>query len=138
MGCRLYEELLSTLYSPSLSNHRLFLKLCMVFKIIHNLCLFPSGVFSTRESRLYINRPLLTQPYARTNSYLYLFVPNHVSHWNCLPSAVLTPCSFREFKCRLRHHLYVLVSFRNTLISVWVHNWLAYAIFCTHASAKVS
>ena len=40
-----YEELLSTLNFLSLSNHNLFLKLCTVFKIIHNLCYFPSGDF---------------------------------------------------------------------------------------------
>ena len=40
-----YEELLSTLKIPALSNHSLFPKLFTVFKIIHNLCYFPSGDF---------------------------------------------------------------------------------------------
>jgi len=73
VGC---EELLSTLNLPSLSNRRLFLKLCIVFKIIHNLCNFPPGVLSTRESRLYTNRTfMLTQVliHSKFNFSLELF-----------------------------------------------------------------
>ena len=46
-----YEELLETLNLPSLSNRRLFLKLCTVFQIIHNLCYFPPDVLLASETR---------------------------------------------------------------------------------------
>ena len=36
-----YEELQNTLQLPSLSNRRLFLKLCTIFKVIHGMCNFP-------------------------------------------------------------------------------------------------
>jgi len=37
---------------------------------------------------------------------LYSFIPNSISHWNCLPLPVVSQCSFREFKHYLHHHLY--------------------------------
>ena len=102
-----YEELLETLNLPSLSNHRLFLKLCTVFKIIHNLCYFPPDVLLASETRSCSSRSLLlSQPFARTNSYLYSFVPNAVSHWNHLPESVVAKPSLYTFKSALSHHLF--------------------------------
>ena len=99
-----YEELLETLNLPSLSNRRLFLKLCTVFKIIHNLCYFPPLASETRSCSS--RSLLLSQPFARTNSYLYSFVPNAVSHWNHLPESVVAKPSLYTFKSALSHHLF--------------------------------
>ena len=49
---------------------------------------------------------MLTQPFARTNSYLYSFIPNSISNWNHLPLPI---GSFREFKRHLHRHLYSIV-----------------------------
>ncbi len=85
----------------------LFLKMCTVFKIVRNLCYFPPDFFSTRESRTYTHRSyLLTQPFARTNSYFYSFVPNSVLQWNSLPEPIISKPSLPAFKHSLLHHLY--------------------------------
>ena len=39
-----YEEMQSTQQLSSLSNRRLFLKLCTIFKVIHGMCYFPPHV----------------------------------------------------------------------------------------------
>jgi len=49
------------------------MKLCLLYKIIHELCYIPSGltglVLSIRSHSL-----LLHQPFARTNAYYFSFV----------------------------------------------------------------
>ena len=68
-------------YSHPVERRRLELKLGHLFKIIHNLCFFPQGVILPREQTPLIcstrsthSLPLI-QHFARTNSYLYSFVP---------------------------------------------------------------
>ena len=81
-----YEELQNTLQLPSLSNRRSFLKLCTIFKVIHGMCYFPPHVIFTRSTRTNFSRSfMLTQPFARTNSYFHSFVPDSVRQWNSLP-----------------------------------------------------
>ena len=67
-----YNELLRVSNLPPLHKRRAQLSLCNLYKIIHNLCYFPP-VFSARyETRTHVNRPiLLTQPFARSNSYFF-------------------------------------------------------------------
>ena len=104
---RSYDELLETLNLPTLSDRRLFLKLCTVFKVVHNLCYFPPDILSARETRTCSSRQLLlSQPFARTNSYLHSFVPSAVRHWNHLPPSVVAKHSFCSFKSVLSHHLF--------------------------------
>ena len=101
-----YEELLSTLQLSSLSNRRLFLKLCTIFRVLHGLCYFPQNVFSARETRSHVCRPLmLTHPFARTNSYFYSFVPHSILQWNNLPEHVISSSSIHSFKESLMHYL---------------------------------
>jgi len=101
-----YEELLSTLQLSSLTNRRLFLKLCTIFKVLHGLCYFPQNVFSARETRSHVCRPLmLTHPFARTNSYFYSFVPHSILQWNNLPEHVVSSSSMHSFKESLMHYL---------------------------------
>ena len=45
--------ILHTLQLPYLSERRLFLKLCTVFKTFHGLCYFPPHAISVRETRTY-------------------------------------------------------------------------------------
>ena len=63
-----YEELryctLHNMYNFSLSNRRLFLKLCTIFKVIHGMCYFPPHVIFTRSTRTNFSRSfMLTQPF---------------------------------------------------------------------------
>ena len=105
-----YQELQSLIDIPTLERRRLELKLGHLFKIVHNLCFFPQGVFELREQTplLSITRSAhslsLVQPFARTNSYLYSFVPNTVSHWNSLPQELVNASSFKLFKSKLHEH----------------------------------
>ena len=43
-----YHNLHASFGVPSLSDRRLYLNLCMMYKIIHNLIYFPVGVFVPR------------------------------------------------------------------------------------------
>ena len=72
-----YSELLELTGVPSLANRRLYSCLCCVYKIINNLCFFPSDILSPLDRRMCNTRAiLLHQPFARTNSYLHSFVPH--------------------------------------------------------------
>ena len=105
-----YQELLSLVDIPTLERRRLELKLGHLFKIIHNLCFFPQGVILPREQTPLIcstrsthSLPLI-QPFARTNSYLYSFVPHTVSYWNLLPQELVNAPSLSTFKSKLHTH----------------------------------
>ena len=101
-----YEELQNTLQLPSLSNRRLFLKLCTIIKVIHGMCYFPPHVIFTRSTRTNFSRSfMLTQPFARTNLYFHSFVPDSVRQWNSLPDHVVNNSSFHLFKQSLLYHL---------------------------------
>ena len=53
---------------------------------------------------LHVNRSfLLTQPFARSNSYFYSFIPNVISVWNSLPESVVCVPSLSVFKQPLHH-----------------------------------
>ena len=103
-----YSELLELTGVPSLANRRLYSCLCCVYKIINNLCFFPSDILSPLDRRTCNTRAiLLHQPFARTNSYLHSFVPHSVSFWNSLPQSVVNANSLMEFKSSLRCLLYL-------------------------------
>ena len=99
-----YEELLTNFNMPTLADRRLQLKLCTMYKIIHGLTYFPS-VFVPRNTRTHIDSPLFIQPFARTNSYLYSFIPHSISLWNSLPSNITTACSVSVFRTLLTRSL---------------------------------
>ena len=88
-----YEDLLTITNLPTLERRRLELKLCHLFKIIHNLVYFPSNVIAHRERPHYHFRSshdyYLSQPFARTNTYYYSFIPHTISIWNRLPTDVV-------------------------------------------------
>ena len=101
-----YEDLLAKANLPALEKRRLELKLCHLFKIVHNMIYFPSDAIAQRESPHYHFRSshdhYLSQPFARTNSYFYSFVPHTVSLWNSLPSEILSLPSLNSFKLHVR------------------------------------
>ena len=101
-----YEDLLTITNLPTLERRRLELKLCHLFKIIHNLVYFPSNLIVYRERPHYHFRSshdhYLSQPFARTNSYFYSFVPHTISIWNRLPTDIVSLPSVNSFKSHIR------------------------------------
>ena len=95
-GC---SKLLDMLDLPSLSDRRVHLKTCVLYKIVHQLSYFPPDVVLPQTTRSYSSTCLtLKQPFARTNSFFYSFIPNSISHWNSLPNEVKLAPSLSSFK----------------------------------------
>ena len=72
-----YQELLDMAALPSLETS------CMLYKIVHNLCYFPSNIITPRPnvSKRTDRQLLLYQPFARTNAYMYvLLCPSHCQY----------------------------------------------------------
>ncbi len=84
---------------PSLEQRRTHLKLCLLYKIVHNLCytqeFFPIGIIFY-NSRM--NSLSLYQPFARTNAFYFSYVPHTISLWNSLDSNHVSAQSISEFK----------------------------------------
>ena len=122
-----FEELLVIANLPTLERRRLELKLCHLFKIIHNLVYFPNNVFVNRERSQRSTHHCLSQPFARTNSYFYSFVPHTISIWNRLPAEAVSLSSISSFKT----YLYVVILFFKYLcfisysfyviLFLWIH-----------------
>ena len=94
-----YEDLLDTFQLPELSTRRLYLRLSLLFKIVHESYYFPPNIFIPMSSTLRYAKPYLyRQPFAHTNSFLYSFVPHTISDWNALPSYVTNTTSPASFK----------------------------------------
>lgn len=95
-----YEDLLQSFQLPELSTRRLYLRLSLMFKIVHESFFFPPNIFvptnsTSRHAKPYMYR----QPFARTNSFFYSFVPHTISAWNALPGYVTnmtTPSTFKN------------------------------------------
>ena len=102
-----YNELLSNFEVPTLNDHRLYLKLTTMYKIVYDLLVFPP-VFVRRSTRAHVNSNSFIQPYAHTNSFLYSFVPHSISLWNSLPNSITNAHSFTSFKSQLNTHLYYI------------------------------
>ena len=94
-----YEDLLDTFQLPELSTRRLYLRLSLLFKIIHESYHFPSNIFIPMSSTLHYTKPYMyRQPFAHTNSFFHSFVPHTISDWNALPSYVTNTTSPASFK----------------------------------------
>jgi len=98
-----YEDLLELVGLPPLEQRRMYLELCLLFKITHGLCQFPTGIFTPGQipHNFKINSLQLCQPFARTNAFHFSFVPHTVSLWNLLhPEQVAG--SYSQFKHHIR------------------------------------
>ena len=99
-----YEHLLEFINLPRLSQRRLYLDLSTMYKIVHNIIVFPSGIFCERVGRT--PRSLsFYRPYARTNYFYNSFVPRTVCAWNNLPASIVSSSSPSLFKSRLWVHI---------------------------------
>ena len=52
-----YDELLNMTNLPSPAERRLYLKLCSLYKIVHNLSYFPPNIIAPKVTRLYTSTP---------------------------------------------------------------------------------
>ena len=84
-----YQELLELTNCPTLCNHRLYFKLCTLYRIVYDLIYFPPNVLRPKHNSV-APTPLLHQPFARTNAYHSSFVPSSTSLWNNLPHDALS------------------------------------------------
>ena len=73
------------------------------------------------------------QPFARTNSYLYSFVPNTVSHWNSLPQELVNASSFNQscMNMSFSHTVSVLVLVLHSYY-MSIHCYCFSHCFCSH------
>ncbi len=109
-----YDDLIDMINLPPLANRRLHVKLCSLYKIVHDLLYFPPNIVVPKVTRSHTCTPYtLQQPFARTNSYFYSFVPRSISLWNALPEFVVRNTPFRLY------HSYL-----------WVHHFISSAIDC--------
>ena len=56
-----YQSLMELFQVPTLEDRRIYIDLCTMFKIVHNMCYFPSGILceyhATRTTRATLDRP---------------------------------------------------------------------------------
>jgi hypothetical protein len=99
-----YDNLLELTDIPKLSERRSHLKLVQVYKIIHNLCYFPEGVFQRQaaHSERLAKTDTLRCPFARTNYFYNSFVPSSIAAWNALDDAQVCTTSLSSFKRSFR------------------------------------
>ena len=93
-----YQDLLELSQLLTLQNHRLYLKLCTLYKIIHGCFYFPPNASICSPSRNNASLPLLYQPLAHTSAFQSSFVLSSVSVWNHLPHEALTAHSITSFR----------------------------------------
>ena len=93
-----YQDLIELSQLPTLQNHRLYLRLCTHYKIIHGYFYFPPSVFVSKVCRHKPSLPLLYQPFAHTNTFQSSFALSTVSVWNHLPHDARTAHSITSFK----------------------------------------
>ena len=89
---------------PLLEYRRNYLKLIIFYKIIHGLV---DASTSTRgRSQRFVTA------FARTDSYLYSFLPSTINLWNSLPESLIDLNDINHFKRDLSLHLlYILIDF---------------------------
>ena len=112
-GCKLaahqwdsgYQDLLQLFELRTLEERRLHLKLGLMFKIIHNLCYFPSiPALRSTIPGLRSSHPLqFDPPFAHTNAYKFSFFPHTMSVWNSLSNECVTCTSYSSFMKQLRN-----------------------------------
>ena len=98
-----YQDLLELVDLPTLEHQRLEARLCLLYRIIHNLCCFDSSIFTLstfcshrRFHPLFLKH---AHPFAHTNSYFYSFVPRTITLWNSLNTTTVTaPSPATQFR----------------------------------------
>ena len=99
-------SMLSSLNWPTLQQRRSNIRMCMVFKIIHQLVAIPQENYFTPKCRLTSNQhPHTFLQYQTTRDYFkYSFFPRSIPQWNSLPMNIVTAPSLVSFQHRLVAH----------------------------------
>jgi len=104
-----YQDLLELVDLPTLEHRRLEARLCLLYRILHNLCYFDSSVFALNPSfnhrRSHPLSLMHSHPFAHTNSYFYSFVPHTITLWNSLNPTTVTAPSLATFRNSLNYPL---------------------------------
>ena len=107
-GDKGYDELLNMTYLSSLADRMLYLKLCSLYKIVHNLSSLPAKTVLPKVARLYTSTHFTDiRPLDTLIVFLTLF-PLVVSHWNSLPVDIVSapfPSTF------INMHLNIVISY---------------------------
>ena len=110
-------HLLELFQIPTLEDRLIYLDLCTMFKIVHNLCYFPSDVLCElhviRTTRATLGRPShlhFHYPSFHTTQFQKSFVMLSIKAWNSLPLNLLSCPSLSSFKfhvwnCNMRPDL---------------------------------
>ena len=110
-GCRLaahqwdtgYRELLEMFDLETLEHRRLYLKLGLMFKIIHRLCYFPNlpQIRDNLPNLRATHTLQLVPPFAHTNAYKNSFFPRTTLAWNSLSNDLVTSQTYSSFRKQL-------------------------------------
>ena len=101
-----YAELLYHFKVPSLGDHRNYLSLCTMYKVVHEVVYFPHDVFVPRTTTLRSSIKLLYhQPFAHTNAFFHSFVPKTCSAWNNLLTHANTLPVFKSSLSSCMYHV---------------------------------
>ena len=97
-------DMLQTLGWQTLEQRRSIARLCMLYKIYHQLVAIQIPPYFQPQTRLTRhNHPLsLRQIHPHTNSYKYSFFPLAVVQWNSLPTEVAMLAELSQFKATVQ------------------------------------
>ena len=102
-----YESMLTSCRLTSLASRRRYLKLCVLYQILHGSLNFPNIPVERRSLppvTLRSSSPfLLYRPAAHTNAYHFSFFPDTITHWNTLPMSLQASNTLSSFKYAYRH-----------------------------------
>ena len=107
-----YADLLLSSGIPTLYERRLYLSLCLMYKITYSLVHFPPNIFIQRQPGDLCLRSLnssdthYVQPFARTTAFLNSYVPSTIHLWNQLPAEVINSSSLFCFKHSVFDYLF--------------------------------
>ena len=112
-----YEDLLELVGLPPLEQRRIYLKLCLLYKITHGLCHFPTGIFTPRQipHNFRMNSFQLYQPFARTKAFQFSFVPHTISLWNSLHTEQVAG-SYSELSYTIDHNENILITVKSGVL----------------------
>ena len=99
-----YENLLELSGLPTLASRRTNLKLCFLYRVLHNPSLYTTAPLLHRNIPVNVRNASLhslVRPFAHTNSYFYSFFPHSISLWNDLPSVCQIASNLTSFKYHL-------------------------------------
>ena len=102
-----YDHLLSLSNLCTLEERRVVMRLSVLYQILNGSWYFQTGVFLPDRSLRHhsLHEHTLIQPFCRTNSFRFSYVPASIALWNSLDDAIVSAESLPLFKYHLRTFL---------------------------------